>query len=329
MLRQLVQDLLQRLAREHGQALVLFTAGLAGFCGLVGMSIDVGQAVYTKSDLQKAADAAALAGAQDLDGTTAGAATAITTANSFVTKNGGASCQPNCSTVNAANDTITVTTTEHVDYWFLKVIGISGTDLHATAAVKAILATGFAFNNPAVFPYAVWGGNPTYGSCQVPYGLCTGDDKIFSSNQWMAQVSKNNPNWTTGGQSTANDFKGFFNTTDEQQTVYQSGPNTQYSFGGSATGKQPLEQLHQAWLSKTPIIVPVISKGSCTSSNCGTLQLTIVAWVALKLDQDPSAPGTTTLSGTIVGRHTVSGGVGGGYVVGGGAAQVMSATMIQ
>jgi Flp pilus assembly protein TadG len=59
---------------EQGQALVLFAAGLAGFLALVGLSIDIGQMVTAKTDAQKVADAAALAGAQDL--TNAAAATA-------------------------------------------------------------------------------------------------------------------------------------------------------------------------------------------------------------------------------------------------------------
>ena len=113
--------------------LALFAFGLVAFCGLVGMSIDVGQLVYTRTDLQKIADAAAMAGAQDLPT----ANTAISSADTYVTKNGGASCQPNCATVNAAGDTITVTATRHVSYLFLKVIGLSGADPSATAKARA------------------------------------------------------------------------------------------------------------------------------------------------------------------------------------------------
>lgn len=47
--------------REHGQSLVLFALGLVAFAGLVGLSIDVGNMVWARTDQQKAADAAVLA----------------------------------------------------------------------------------------------------------------------------------------------------------------------------------------------------------------------------------------------------------------------------
>ena len=317
----LARTIRDRDRREHGQSLILFAAGLAGFCGLVGMAVDVGFLVYTRTDLQKAADAAALAGSQDLPNATL----ALSSADTYVTKNGGAACQPNCATVNAANDTITVTTTRHVDYMFLKVVGMSGADVHATAVVKSIQATGFAFSNPATFPYAIWGGNPSYGGCGAPYGLCAGAQKTYRSNSWtnqVAQSEKNNDHWTVNG----NNFKGYFNTSDHQQTVYQSDPTTQYSFGGNAMGQEPVDALHDAWVHHTPIIVPVLTRGSC-SDNCGTLNFTIVAWVALSLDEDPAAT-NGAWTGTIT-NYAAPGGVSGGYVAGGGAAQVRSASMIQ
>jgi Putative Flp pilus-assembly TadE/G-like len=48
--------------REDGQALVLFAAGLVAFLGLVGLSVDVGHRLWARTDQQKAADAAAVAG---------------------------------------------------------------------------------------------------------------------------------------------------------------------------------------------------------------------------------------------------------------------------
>ncbi len=51
---------------ETGQFLVLFVLALGVLCGFVAMSIDVGMILYSRSDFQKAADAAALAAAQEL-----------------------------------------------------------------------------------------------------------------------------------------------------------------------------------------------------------------------------------------------------------------------
>lgn len=51
---------------ERGQALILFALSLAVLLGFAAMSIDVGLILHRRTDIQKAADAAALAGAQEL-----------------------------------------------------------------------------------------------------------------------------------------------------------------------------------------------------------------------------------------------------------------------
>jgi Flp pilus assembly protein TadG len=120
---------------ETGQALILFAAGLVAFLGLVGLSVDVGLLVYTRTDLQKSADAAAMAGAQDLPSATA----ATASANNYVTSNskGSTSATVTVGQTYATNDTITVTTKRHVDYFFMKVLGLTGSDVTATAKARA------------------------------------------------------------------------------------------------------------------------------------------------------------------------------------------------
>ena len=119
---------------ERGQALVLFAAGLAAFLAMVGLSVDVGLLVYTRTDLQKAADAAALAGSQDLPNTTL----AKNNAKDYVAKNASDSAlaEVTFSKTYADNDTITVKTNRHVNYTFLRAIGLSGTDVSARATVR-------------------------------------------------------------------------------------------------------------------------------------------------------------------------------------------------
>src|SRR5438046_9426396 len=75
----------RKMAEERGQALILFGAALVAICGFVGMSIDVGQLVFTRTDLQKIADASAMAGSQDLPGSTGNA---TTSANLYPTTHG-------------------------------------------------------------------------------------------------------------------------------------------------------------------------------------------------------------------------------------------------
>lgn len=312
----------QGMTRESGQALVLFALGAVALLGIVGLAVDGGQLVYTRTALQNSADAAAFAGSQDLPNE----ATAKSVANAYVTRNGGAGCQPGCASVNAAKDVITVTTTKRVQYTFLRALGMDGADVTATAAVRSQVATGFNFGHPHVFPFAIWGGNPSYPGCSAPYGICPGASKTYRSNQWDSQVAnsqKQNGNWTVPG----NNFKGYFNTSGQQETVYQSDPSTQYSFGGNAIGQEPVDDLHAHFVSKTPIILPVVTKGNCTN-NCGTLNFTIVAWVAVMLDQDPgSANGPW--SGTVVANYATAGGSGGGFIPGGTYPSIRSTQLVK
>jgi Flp pilus assembly protein TadG len=58
--------LLARLRREPGQAMIFLVFGLVGFVGMAGLVIDGGSWLRSQRQLQTAADAAALAGAQEL-----------------------------------------------------------------------------------------------------------------------------------------------------------------------------------------------------------------------------------------------------------------------
>ena len=66
----------RRSGDESGQALVLVAITMVVLIGFVGLAIDVGNAYLTQRELQKAADAAALAGALELPNATAAAAVA-------------------------------------------------------------------------------------------------------------------------------------------------------------------------------------------------------------------------------------------------------------
>jgi Flp pilus assembly protein TadG len=62
----------RRLRKESGQALVLIVLSLVSLLGMAALAVDVGYAYYVQRSLQASADAAALAGAQELpNGSTA------------------------------------------------------------------------------------------------------------------------------------------------------------------------------------------------------------------------------------------------------------------
>ncbi|MGK2966499.1 MAG: pilus assembly protein TadG-related protein [Tepidiformaceae bacterium] len=115
--------------------LVLFALGTVAFIGLVGMAVDMGKIVTTRTSLQKAADAAAFAAAQDLPT----AATASSTGEYYVELNSGSGTTSAVVTITStfgSNDTVRVTARRHVDYSFLKVLGLDGMDVSASATAR-------------------------------------------------------------------------------------------------------------------------------------------------------------------------------------------------
>lgn len=287
--------------RERGQALVLFAAGLGAFCGLVGMAIDVGQIVHARTDLQKMADAGAFAGSQELPVP----GQAISVAQQYVRANGDSRCTEGCYEVTSTketNDTLTVRTSRRVNYTFLRVLGMSGTDVTAKAKITSRWATGYRFDHQDVFPYAVWGGNGGGPGGSCPYGLCDGTEVTYRANDYAAANvepnPKKNPNWSVG----SNKFKGYFNHMDQVYSISTTQWQT-FSYGGNAQGEdggaERLQELHEHYLSGQPIILPVIEAArdcggsgtaSCTAPGGGNVegvQFKIVAWVAVRLTNDP------------------------------------------
>ncbi|MBA4181894.1 MAG: hypothetical protein C0506_14990, partial [Anaerolinea sp.] len=233
---------------ERGQMLVMFAAGLAAFLGLVGMSVDIGRVVYTRTDLQKVADAAALAGSQDLPNS---ATAATASANAFVTANGGSAATVTVSTTGQANDTITVQASKAVSYQFLKFVGLSGATPTAQASVQVQVVTGYRFDEDDIFPYAIWGGERAPGftnSC--PYNICAGSTQVFRSNGYQNATHATGTDWDVNG----NSFKGYFHHGGE---VVQAGNNWQtFSSGGNAIGQEPTAALDAHLASGEPIILP-------------------------------------------------------------------------
>lgn len=161
---------LSAVRHETGQMLVLTAVGLVGFIGIVGLSIDVGQVVLTRTDLQKVADAAALAGAQDLP--TAGAA--ATSANTYVGLNAGnTSAVIQITSTHNTNDTIEVTAKRKIGFTFLRIVGLEGADVSAKAKVRV--------------------GTYSGGKGLTPWGLVASNNKDFLGNSCFNGFDGNMP----------------------------------------------------------------------------------------------------------------------------------------
>ena len=277
--------------RQEGQVLLLFAAGLVAFCGLVGMSIDVGNVVFTRTDLQKGADGAALAGAQDLDGTSASVATAEATADQYLVANGlgSAPCRPNCATVNGTFDTITVTVSQQVNYSFLKVVGLSSSVQSATAVSRMYTKTVTGYNWSVVAPFTIWGGTRSKevhaGDTGCPMHVCEGQSYTFMDTGWMnANGGPTAPDWTANG---SNNFKGDINHGEGSPIAEVGDSFTSSSNGGLGSVTPPT--------AGSTLVIPVMSKAS---GNANSRTFTIGEWVMVTVDAGCSKQ---HCSGTVLG----------------------------
>jgi len=155
----------RKLGRESGQTLVIFVLFLPVLIGFGALVLDVGNWYAQKRFVQNAADAAVLAGAQDLPNTSA----AQTQAQSYVTKNGGGVVNVTFPT----SDKIRVTVTRNVPTYFAKIFGLSSVNV----AAKAV-ATRFS-NGPGALTVSkstscdstkINGGNNTFTGAMVSDG---------------------------------------------------------------------------------------------------------------------------------------------------------------
>lgn len=255
-------------AREEGQVLALFAAGIVGFCGLVGMSIDIGKVVFTGTDLQKIADASALAAAQDLPST----ATALTTANSFGAQNGSATLTTEFAD---SNMTVKVTAQRKVDYTFLRVVGLQGMTVKRSATAHSTYQTITGYSWDVIAPFIIWGGSrerPVAADRNCPFQVCVGKAYSFLDNQWMRESGQPSvPDWTA---SDSNNFKGDIHH-GQGNPVNHIGET--FSEGGlGAVEPPPVGSL---------IVIPIVDRAS---GNSNERHFRIAAWAVVKV-----APGCT------------------------------------
>ncbi|MGZ3618874.1 MAG: pilus assembly protein TadG-related protein [Candidatus Binataceae bacterium] len=120
-----VGNTLRSMAMKRGQIAVALILVMIPLLGAIGLGSDLGLLYFHWGILQKAADAAVLAGAGYLPNHPS---TAQTTATGYATKNGVRTTEITSNTVAADNMSITMTTSRTVPYYFLQLVGVtSGT----------------------------------------------------------------------------------------------------------------------------------------------------------------------------------------------------------
>ena len=122
----------RRLSGEHGATAVIFALLLVPMLGFAALAVDIGSLYAERARLQVAADAAALAVAQDCSRGACG--DMLATARAMVVANDGdaSAAQP---VLNSAPLSVTVTGRTPVQHWFAPVIGHDATAVSATATV--------------------------------------------------------------------------------------------------------------------------------------------------------------------------------------------------
>ena len=114
----------------RGQIAVVLMLVMLPLLGLIGLGADLGLLYVHWGIMQKAADAAVLAGAGYLPNHTS---TAQTTASTYATANGIKSGEITSDTVAADDMSITMTTSRTVPYFFLQLVGLSSGTVKPTA----------------------------------------------------------------------------------------------------------------------------------------------------------------------------------------------------
>lgn len=135
---------LKETKNESGQVLVLAALLMTVLMGFAALAVDIGMTTVVKSKLQNTADAAALAGANDLSS----ASTAIDTALRYTSQNGLKAIENG---IKKDGDTVTVTTPYKGDktkievvckstikYTFARVLGFTETEISARAVSQKI-----------------------------------------------------------------------------------------------------------------------------------------------------------------------------------------------
>jgi Flp pilus assembly protein TadG len=149
-----------RFRNERGQALVLTAVAMVMVCGMAALVLDVGNWFRDKRRLQGTADAAALAGAQQLPDD---ASAAKSQALSYANQNGGDVAGANIviTSVYQANDTIAVKAQRNDPGIFSRVIGATSANITASAKARV----GPPAQALAVAPMVVFCGHSLIQNC--------------------------------------------------------------------------------------------------------------------------------------------------------------------
>lgn len=280
---------------ESGAVAPIVALLLLVLLGFVALGSDIGYLYVERTQLQQAADAAALAGAQDI-GTGSPATKALKYASlngidtaSEITANQSASAY-------ASGDAWRVSLQRQARILFGRAMGLGPT--------SPVAATATAVKSPAktakIMPYGLWAGNAS-GPYTLSGSLNPANSLEYRGNGWISDVVQDNPNPCGGhnqptchwdvSNGTAQNFKGFLDLQGKNQPLQifmTSGTKiTAISKGGNNSGDEqdPMAEIC-SYVTSTPpkpALFPLLDNAS-DAGNGGYITFDVIGFRALYLD---------------------------------------------
>jgi hypothetical protein len=266
---------MKRLRDDRGSVIVLVVLLMTALLAISAVAVDVGSWYTADRKLQSTADAAVLAGAQDLPNTTTAASSATSYANA---NNSGvdtwAPTFPDTSTID-------VSLSKSIPSIFAKLVGINSKTVHAHA--RAQVGTPTQIRN--VLPVGV----AQSAVCTVGSSGCFGASKLLRFDD-TTTVSFSSSTWglmdLLGGSTSTSNCQGQASSSQIQDWIsngYQ-GLLSVNQYYGAVNGEKSTQNALNTQIGK-PLLVPVYDSAStswCKNPAKGGFH--IVGWAALVID---------------------------------------------
>jgi hypothetical protein len=277
---------------SSGQTIVIVACALPILVAAIALGTDIAVLYFNSIQVQKAADAGAIAGANYLNQSSASfnPALAKSTAKNIAQANGVAAAEITsvATTVGATNSTLTITVQRTVPYYFARVLGLTNGTVTATAAAGPKYQP-TTVNSSTALSIPPGGGSPdnngnngvtcaSIGACDlIPIGLNSSTPYVIDQQINLQQGQVNPGNWdllALGGVGGSN-----------LRSNIANGYNGQVTVGDWLTtepGKKvgPVDQGFSDRLSLAASVDPSGTYASHTLTDPRVLILPVVDWSA-------------------------------------------------
>jgi len=278
---------------ESGQAIVLMVISLAVLTGMAALVLDVGVWMRTDRRLQATADAAALAGAQQLPNSPSDARSL---ALDYANRNGGDVLAANITVSSMFNpdDTIQVRAEKNQPGIFSRILGVDSTDIHASAKARADTPYSVRYVAPMVVSCAHRNIQNCNNNGRMPdFGVDTdlNFDKMGAPGAFgMLNLSKGNG--TPGTSDEAEWIRRGYDQNLDVNKDYRSDPGAKFS-SSEISGA-----LDTRLANDIPLLFPVFEKDKSLTDGGGQItNYYVIGWIAFHITSYEIHGNNATLHG--------------------------------